>query len=302
MRINGPAGIHCITQQGLAGWYSVWIGLVRRLRGLMTGSGEERFYEQGRRLHIRFAAGSWSAIWTQRRAWYGSPPPGANLVLLRELFRPYFCIEQYHGHLALAESFEQSRVLRRFSALARELGVVLPISWFERAGNACFNSWRWRMRMVACWGLSVRPISRTPSAIRRRSISARGYGVQGSWDTAAGRIGVGICWDQWFPEAARAMALQGAELLLYPTAIGSEPGAEGLDSRDHWQLTQRPCRRQHHAGDRRQPGGTRWAPGADALLWLLLHQGSRGPRWPRRTGIPRACWCGSWICHGRGAG
>lgn len=165
---------------------------------------------------------------------------GANLVLLQELFAtPYFCIEQYHGHLALAESFEQSRVLRRFSALARELGVVLPISWFERAGNACFNS----LAMADADGrlLGVYRKTHIPNTIGYQEKEYFSPGDTGFrvWDTAAGRIGVGICWDQWFPEAARAMALQGAELLLYPTAIGSEPGAAALDSRDHWQLTQR---------------------------------------------------------------
>lgn len=165
---------------------------------------------------------------------------GANLVLLQELFAtPYFCIEQYHGHLALAESFEQSRVLRRFSALARELGVVLPISWFERAGNAYFNS----LAMADADGrlLGVYRKTHIPNAIGYQEKEYFSPGDTGFrvWDTAAGRIGVGICWDQWFPEAARAMALLGAELLLYPTAIGSEPGAAALDSRDHWQLTQR---------------------------------------------------------------
>lgn len=165
---------------------------------------------------------------------------GANLVLLQELFAtPYFCIEQYHGHLAQAESFEQSRVLRRFSALARELGVVLPISWFERAGNAYFNS----LAMADADGrlLGVYRKTHIPNAIGYQEKEYFSPGDTGFrvWDTAAGRIGVGICWDQWFPEAARAMALQGAELLLYPTAIGSEPGAAALDSRDHWQLTQR---------------------------------------------------------------
>ncbi|KHA55330.1 carbon-nitrogen hydrolase [Aeromonas hydrophila] len=165
---------------------------------------------------------------------------GANLVLLQELFAtPYFCIEQYHGHLVLAESFEQSRVLRRFSALARELGVVLPISWFECAGNAYFNS----LAVADEDGrlLGVYRKTHIPNAIGYQEKEYFSPGDTGFrvWDTAAGRIGVGICWDQWFPEAARAMALQGAELLLYPTAIGSEPGASALDSRDHWQLTQR---------------------------------------------------------------
>ncbi|MGU5653439.1 N-carbamoylputrescine amidase [Aeromonas allosaccharophila] len=165
---------------------------------------------------------------------------GAGLILLQELFAtPYFCIEQHHGHLALAESFEQSRVLRRFSALARELGVVLPISWFERAGNAFFNS----LALADADGklLGVYRKTHIPNAIGYQEKEYFSPGDTGFrvWECAAGRIGVGICWDQWFPEAARSMALQGAELLLYPTAIGSEPGAAQLDSRDHWQLTQR---------------------------------------------------------------
>ncbi|MNR09925.1 N-carbamoyl-D-amino acid hydrolase [compost metagenome] len=130
-------------------------------------------------------------------------------------------------------------MLRRFSALARELGVVLPISWFERAGNAYFNS----LAMADADGrlLGVYRKTHIPNAIGYQEKEYFSPGDTGFrvWDTAAGRIGVGICWDQWFPEAARAMALQGADLLLYPTAIGSEPGAAALDSRDHWQLTQR---------------------------------------------------------------
>ncbi len=210
---------------------------------------------------------------------------GANLVLLQELFAtPYFCIEQYHGHLALAEPFEQSRVLRRFSALARELGVVLPISWFERAGNACFNS----LAMADADGrlLGVYRKTHIPNAIGYQEKEYFSPGDTGFrvWDTAAGRIGVGICWDQWFPEAARAMALQGAELLLYPTAIGSEPGAEGLDSRDHWQLTQR-----GHAAANIMPviGSRRHGRGAAGLghlpgspprdVWRLAEPGWAGP-------------------------
>ncbi|HHQ4895765.1 TPA: nitrilase-related carbon-nitrogen hydrolase [Aeromonas veronii] len=150
---------------------------------------------------------------------------GAGLILLQELFAtPYFCIEQHHGHLALAESFEQSRVLRRFSALARKLGVVLPISWFERAGNAFFNS----LALADADGklLGVYRKTHIPNAVGYQEKEYFSPGDTGFrvWECAAGRIGVGICWDQWFPEAARSMALQ---------------GAAHLDSRDHWQLTQR---------------------------------------------------------------
>ena len=160
---------------------------------------------------------------------------------------PYFCIEQYHVSGA-GGSFEQSRVLRRFSALARELGVVLPISWFERADNAYFNSWRWRMPDGRLLGVYRKTHIPNISAIRRRIISARGYGVSGVWDTAAGHIEVGICWISG-SRAARAMALQGsrAAALSHRHRLGAE-GRGGLDSRDHWQLTQRShAARQHHA-------------------------------------------------------
>jgi N-carbamoylputrescine amidase len=165
---------------------------------------------------------------------------GAELVLLQELFAtPYFCIEQDARHLRLAETADESPLLQRFSALARELGVVLPVSFFERQRNAYFNS-------VAVIDADGRRLG-----VYRKSHIPNGPGYQEKfyfspgdtgfrvWDTAVGCIGVGICWDQWFPESARVMALMGAELLLYPTAIGSEPPpAAPLDSRAHWQRTQ----------------------------------------------------------------
>ncbi|MGL4316614.1 MAG: N-carbamoylputrescine amidase [Pseudomonas sp.] len=165
---------------------------------------------------------------------------GAQVILLQELFAtPYFCIEQNHQHLALAEEFADSRVLKRFSALARELGVVLPLSWFEKAGNACFNS----LALADADGrlLGVYRKTHIPNAIGYQEKEYFSPGDSGFrvWDSAYGRLGVAICWDQWFPETARCLALQGAEVLLFPTAIGSEPGAAALDSRDHWQLTQR---------------------------------------------------------------
>lgn len=165
---------------------------------------------------------------------------GARLILLPELFAtPYFCIEQHHGHLALAETFEHSPLLKRFAALAQELSVVLPLSWYERAGNACFNS----LTVADADGrlLEVYRKTHIPNAIGYQEKEYFSPGDTGFrvWDTAVGRIGVAICWDQWFPETARCLALQGAEVLLFPTAIGTEPGAADLDSRDHWQLTQR---------------------------------------------------------------
>jgi len=165
---------------------------------------------------------------------------GAQLVLLQELFAtPYFCIEQDASYFRLAEQVEHSALLRHFQALAAELQVVLPISFFERSGNAYFNS------------LAVIDADGKRLGVYRKSHIPDGPGYQEKyyfspgdtgfkvWQTRIGCIGVGICWDQWFPEAARAMALQGAELLLYPTAIGSEPPpAPPVDSRAHWQRTQ----------------------------------------------------------------
>ena len=165
---------------------------------------------------------------------------GAQVILLQELFAtPYFCIEQDARHLQLARSVNDSPVLQRFGALARELAVVLPISFFERDGNAYFNS-------LAMFDADGRRLG-----IYRKSHIPNGPGYQEKfyfspgdtgfrvWQTRYGSIGVGVCWDQWFPESARVMALLGAELLLYPTAIGSEPPpAPPLDSRLHWQRTQ----------------------------------------------------------------
>ena len=165
---------------------------------------------------------------------------GAQVILLQELFAtPYFCIEQQHRHLALAEEYAQSQVLQRFAALAGELGVVLPLSWFERAGTAYFNS----LSVADADGrlLGVYRKTHIPNALGYQEKEYFSPGDSGFrvWDTAFGRLGIGICWDQWFPETARCLALQGAEVLLFPTAIGSEPGSAGLDSRDHWQMTMR---------------------------------------------------------------
>ncbi len=165
---------------------------------------------------------------------------GAQIILLPELFEtPYFCIEQDARHLRLASAVEDNRAVRHFSAVARELGVVLPISFFERAGAAYFNS------------IAVLDADGTRLGVYRKSHIPNGPGYQEKnyfspgdtgfkvWNTRYARLGIGICWDQWFPEAARAMVLQGAELLLYPTAIGTEPPpALPVDSRAHWQRTQ----------------------------------------------------------------
>ena len=165
---------------------------------------------------------------------------GAQIILLPELFEtPYFCIEQDARHLALACALEESRAVRHFCGVARELAVVLPVSFFERAGAAFFNS------------VAVIDADGSVLGVYRKSHIPNGPGYQEKhyfspgdtgfkvWHTRFARLGVGICWDQWFPECARALALLGAELLLYPTAIGSEPPpAPPVNSREHWQRTQ----------------------------------------------------------------
>ncbi|WP_207937035.1 N-carbamoylputrescine amidase [Pseudomonas sp. 51_B] len=165
---------------------------------------------------------------------------GAQVILLQELFAtPYFCIEQDHKHQALAQPYPSSPILQRFAALAGELGVVLPLSWYERAGNAFFNS----LTVADADGrlLGVYRKTHIPNAIGYQEKEYFSPGDTGFkvWDTAFGRLGIGICWDQWFPETARCLALMGAEVLLFPTAIGSEPGCMELDSRDHWQVAMR---------------------------------------------------------------
>ena len=165
---------------------------------------------------------------------------GAQVILLQELFAdPYFCKTQNPAHFDLALPREGHPMLARFAALAKELGVVLPISFFERADQAHFNS----LVMIDADG--------TELGLYRKSHIPQGPGYEEKfffsngdtgfrvWDTAFGRLGVGICWDQWFPEAARTMALMGAEALLYPTAIGSEPDDPGYDSQPHWENTMR---------------------------------------------------------------
>jgi N-carbamoylputrescine amidase len=165
---------------------------------------------------------------------------GANVILLQELFEtPYFCIDQDVRHFALATTIDENPALRHFAPIARELGVVLPISFFERAGQAFFNT----VAMLDADGRVLGSYRKShipngPGYQEKQYFSPGDTGFR-VWSTRFGRIGVGICWDQWFPECARAMALQGAELLLYPTAIGSEPPpAPPLDSRRHWQRTQ----------------------------------------------------------------
>jgi N-carbamoylputrescine amidase len=174
---------------------------------------------------------------------------GAQIILLQELFEtPYFCKDEEEEHLSLARPAENNPVLERFQALAAELQVVLPISFFERSNNSFFNSMAMMDADGACLGIYRK--SHIPDG---PGYSEKYYFTPGNtgfrvWDTRYARLGVGICWDQWFPEAARAMALMGAEALLYPTAIGSEPHITDFDSRDHWQRVM-----QGHAGANLMP-------------------------------------------------
>ncbi|MEM6986435.1 MAG: N-carbamoylputrescine amidase [Pseudomonadota bacterium] len=161
---------------------------------------------------------------------------GAHIILIQELFEtPYFCIEQDFKHQQLASSVNDNTTIKHFCTLAKELAVVLPISWYEKAGNAFFNS----VAMIDADGsvLGVYRKTHIPNAIGYQEKHYFSPGDTGFkvWETRYAKVGLGICWDQWFPEAARCMALMGADLLLYPTAIGSEPGDEGVDSMRHWQ-------------------------------------------------------------------
>jgi N-carbamoylputrescine amidase len=161
---------------------------------------------------------------------------GAGVILPPELFEgPYFCREEKAEWFAEARTLEEDEAVTRMRDVARDLGVVIPVSFFERAGQAYYNS----LAMIDSDGALL--------GVYRKSHIPDGPGYEEKfyfrpgdtgfrvWKTQRGVIGVGICWDQWFPESARAMMLLGAEVLLYPTAIGSEPHDPELDTRDPWQ-------------------------------------------------------------------
>ena len=161
---------------------------------------------------------------------------GAQIVLLQELFEtPYFCKEQRAELFDLARPAEGHPTIALMQELARELEVVLPVSFFEAANNAYYNS----LAMIDADGelLGLYRKSHIPDGAGYQEKFYFNPGDTGFrvWDTAYACIGCGICWDQWFPECARAMALMGAEILLYPTAIGSEPNDPNYSSADHWQ-------------------------------------------------------------------
>lgn len=160
---------------------------------------------------------------------------GAQVILLQELFKtPYFCQIENYDYFKLAESFANSTLISHFQKLAKELAVVLPISFFERDGNVFFNS----LVMIDADGTIVGKYRKahipTGQCYEEKFYFSPGDDPFKVFPTRYGKIGIGICWDQWFPEVARILALNGAELILYPTAIGSEPVLD-KDSKDHWQ-------------------------------------------------------------------
>ena len=160
---------------------------------------------------------------------------GANIILLQELFEtPYFCQKQKFEYFDLAKPLSENAAVKRFTEVAKELQVVLPISFYEKAGNTAFNT----IAIIDADGTILGTYRKThiPDGL---PYAEKFYFTPGDtgfkvWKTKYADIGVGICWDQWFPEAARSMALLGAELLFYPTAIGSEPTLN-VDSKSNWQ-------------------------------------------------------------------
>ena len=161
---------------------------------------------------------------------------GAQIILIQELFESqYFCMDQKEELFELSKPFENHPTIKKFSELAKELKVVLPVSFFEKANRAHYNS----VAIVDADGsiLGKYRKSHIPDGPGYQEKFYFNPGDTGFkvWNTKYAKIGVGICWDQWFPEAARSMVLSGAELLLYPTAIGGEPEDDGFDSSDMWQ-------------------------------------------------------------------
>lgn len=169
---------------------------------------------------------------------------GANIVLLPELFQtPYFCQERRYEHYELALSADKDPAVLRFTEITRELSLVMPISFYERGVNSFYNSIAMldSGELLGIYRKTHIPDDHFYQEKFYFSPGDTGFKV---WETRFGKIGVGICWDQWFPESARCMTLMGAELLLYPTAIGSEPIIE-CDSMPHW----RRCMQGHAAAN-----------------------------------------------------
>ena len=173
---------------------------------------------------------------------------GAQVILLPELFeRPYFCQERRYEYYAFAKPILENDAVRHFLSVAKELEIVIPVSFYEKDGCTLYNS----VAMVDADG-SLMGVYRKTHIPDDHYYQEKFYFTPGNtgfrvWDTRYGKIGVGICWDQWFPETARCLALAGAEMILYPTAIGSEP-ILNCDSMEHW----RRCM-QGHAGSNLLP-------------------------------------------------
>jgi N-carbamoylputrescine amidase len=165
---------------------------------------------------------------------------GAQIILLQELFEtPYFCIDTKNEHFDLAKKLSDQPTIKKMQTIAKEREVVLPISFFEKSGLVYFNS----IVIIDADGSIIGHYRKShipdfPLYEEKFYFSPGDTGFR-VFDTKFAKIGIGICWDQWFPEAARVMALMGAELLLYPTAIGSELDKPDLDSKNHWQNTMR---------------------------------------------------------------
>jgi N-carbamoylputrescine amidase len=165
---------------------------------------------------------------------------GANVILIPELFEtPYFCAVQNPGFLEFARPLKDHPTIEHFRRVAAELGVVIPVSVFERAGPALFNS----AVVIDADGATVghyrkSHIPQAPGYEEKYYFSPGDTGFK-PIDTAYGKLGIAVCWDQWFPEAARSLVLQGAEFLMYPTAIGNEPKHADLDSMEHWRVVMR---------------------------------------------------------------
>ncbi|ELA9712734.1 TPA: N-carbamoylputrescine amidase [Vibrio parahaemolyticus] len=194
---------------------------------------------------VKFAALQLTKSWDleenlakARKAIREAAQNGANVILPQELFAaPYFCKKQEAKYFELAEETANSHLIQEMSALAKELGVVIPVSYFEKAGNTFFNS----LVMIDADGTVLDNYRKShipdgPGYSEKYYFSPGDTGFK-VWQTKFGKFGAGICWDQWFPELARSLALHGAEAIFYPTAIGSEPQDPTLDSRDHWQRT-----------------------------------------------------------------
>lgn len=162
---------------------------------------------------------------------------GANIILLQELFEtPYFCQLEKAEYYDLATTVEENPAIKRFMAVAKELSVVIPVSFFEKRGNTQFNS----IVVIDADGTNL-GIYRKTHIPHNPQYEEKFYFTPGDtgfkvWNTMYGKIGIGICWDQWFPETARSLALLGAEILMFPTAIGSEKDSD-YDSSSHWRNT-----------------------------------------------------------------